>query len=96
MEWVARDRVRDYLEQNYRYGKSHHALRTARRAEGARQRKPISHLMLARRAAGASVRSVAAALGGSQERKLELTRQWGWIAYELGLRVAVDREALGR
>lgn len=95
MEWVARDRIRDYLEQNYRYGKSHHALRTGRQDEGARQRKPLSHPMLARRATGAAVRSVAAALSGSEERKLDLIRQWGWISYELGLRVAVDREALG-
>ncbi len=96
MEWMARDRIRGYLEQNYRYGKSHHALRTAWQADGAPQRKPLSHLMLARRAAGAGVRSASVTLGGPAERKVELIRQWGWIAYEFGLRVAVDRQALGR
>ena len=94
MEWVARDRMRDYLEQNYRYGKSHHALRTSWRAQGAPQRDPVSHLMLARRASGATVRTIAATLRRQDERRLELARQWGWLAYELGLRVAVDRQAL--
>jgi glycosyltransferase involved in cell wall biosynthesis len=96
MDWVPRDRVRDYLEQNYRYGKSHHAFRTEWQADGAPQRRPISHLMLARRASGAALRTASATLKGDSDRKVELVRHWGWIAYEAGLRVACDRQALGR
>jgi glycosyltransferase involved in cell wall biosynthesis len=94
MDWTPRDRIRGYLEQNYRYGKSHHAFRTGWQGDGARERKPLSHPMLARRAAGATVRSAGAAVRGDAERRLELLRHWGWIAYELGLRVAVDRDLL--
>jgi glycosyltransferase involved in cell wall biosynthesis len=94
MDWIPRDRIRGYLEQNYRYGKSHHAFRTGWRGESVSERRPLSHLMLARRATGATVRSAGAAIGGDAERRLELLRHWGWISYELGLRVAVDRDRL--
>lgn len=55
MEWIPRDRLRDYLEQNYRYGRSHVELCRRWAAAGAEMRPPTPlGRLLARGAANAA------------------------------------------
>jgi glycosyltransferase involved in cell wall biosynthesis len=96
MDWVPRDRIRDYLEQNYRYGKSNYALRRTWCDRGAPQRPPFSYRLLARRAVGTSARTAGAAIGRRRERVLELMRDWARLAFQLGYRVAADQDRRAR
>ncbi len=95
MDWVPRDRIRDYLEQSYRYGKSNYALRRAWRDRGAPQRPPFTRRLLVRRGLGTAARTAAALIGRRRERVLELMREWARLAFQLGYRVASDRERRG-
>jgi glycosyltransferase involved in cell wall biosynthesis len=92
MDWVPRDRIRDYLEQNYRYGKSNYALRTAWRDRGAPQKPPLPRRLLARRALRTGVRTASAVSARRRERVVELMREWARLAFQLGYRVAADDE----
>jgi glycosyltransferase involved in cell wall biosynthesis len=92
MDWVARDRIRDYLEQNYRYGKSNYALRRAWRDRGAAQKEPIPRRVLVRRVLRTGARTATAVIGRRRERVLELMREWARLAFQLGYRVAADQD----
>ena len=96
MDWVARDRVRDYLEQSYRYGKSNYALRRSWQDRGAPQRTPWRRRLLLRRGLGLAARTIAAAATRRGDRVLDLMRDWARLAFQLGYRVAAgqDREPL--
>ena len=88
MEWVPRDTVRGYLEQNYRYGKSNHALRGAWAAAGAPRRDPMGWMPL-----GAQIARRAARMAwvGVRRDRESLAGQLGdgaRLAFELGYRVA--------
>jgi glycosyltransferase involved in cell wall biosynthesis len=95
MDWVPRDRVRDYLEQNYRYGKSSYELRTRWEEAGAKKPAPWGYPRLSRRivrTAGRALRNAAL------RRKDELVRDANTaslLAYELGYRIAADRVRRG-
>ncbi len=90
MEWVPRRRVRDYLEQNFRYGRGKYALRREWADAGARQIDPMSHLLLARRIASTSARACLAVARRDDEATVEELRAGGWLAFQLGYRAAAD------
>jgi glycosyltransferase involved in cell wall biosynthesis len=92
MDWIARDRIRDYLEQSYRYGKSNYALRSAWQGRGAPQREPWPRRLLLRRGLGTAARTAAAALTRRRERLLELMRDWANLAFQAGYRAAAARD----
>jgi len=92
MEWVPRETLRGYLEQNYRYGRSHCALRTMWRERGAPQSEPMSYPLLARRIAGVVVRGGVAALRRQGDEVLEELRKAGRFAYHVGYRRAAARQ----
>ncbi len=96
MDWVARDRIRDYLEQNYRYGKSNYALRRAWADRGAPQREPVPHRLLVRRALRTGARTSMAMIARRPGRALELMRDWARLAFQLGYRVAADQDRRAR
>ena len=93
MDWVARDRILDYLAQSYRYGKSNYALRRSWRARGAPQRPPVPYRLLVRRALRTCARTVVALVRPHDERLLERMRDWARIAFQLGYRVAATQHA---
>lgn len=92
MDWVARDSVRDFLEQNFRYGRSNRALRREWEAEGAPVPAPRSWLHMGLRAV-----AVPALIGLAAVRRrrdlvaANLVRAAG-LAYDAGYRVAANAE----
>ena len=88
MEWVPRATLRGYLEQNYRYGRSHRALRHSWAAQGAPPPVGMSYPLLARRIAGVVVRSTLAAARRRDEELLEQLLKGGRFAYHVGYRRA--------
>jgi len=86
MEWVPRETLRGYLEQNYRYGRSHRALRTTWADRGAPRPGGMSYPVLARRIAGVLVRGAVAAARGRDDEVLEQLRRGGRFAYHVGYR----------
>ena len=88
MEWVPRATLRGYLEQNYRYGRSHRALRQDWAAQGAPTPVGMSYPLLARRIAGVVVRSGLAAARRRDEELLEQLLRGGRFAYHVGYRRA--------
>jgi cellulose synthase/poly-beta-1,6-N-acetylglucosamine synthase-like glycosyltransferase len=96
MEWVPRDRLRDYLEQNYRYGRSNWALRRDWAAAGAPQREPESYPRLARSFTGAAVRTTQAILARRGGEALDHIRRSAWTTFQVGYRRAADADRHGR
>ena len=96
MDWVPRESLRGYFEQNLRYGGSHWALRHDWAHAGAPQSRPMPHLLLARRIAGVAVRGTLAAARRDDEAVLDELRKGGRFAYHVGYRLAADRARLGR
>jgi glycosyltransferase involved in cell wall biosynthesis len=86
MEWVPRETLRGYLEQNYRYGRSHRALRTTWADRGAPRPVGMSYPVLARRIAGVLARGAVAAARGRDDELLEQLRRGGRFAYHVGYR----------
>lgn len=91
MEWVPRDRVRDYIEQNYRYGKGHYALRRSWASVGAPAPMTEPHLHLLRRTAGITLRLGRAAARREPDGVLMHLRDAAYLAFLIGVRVADDR-----
>jgi hypothetical protein len=87
MEWVPRDRVRDYLEQCYRYGKAHRRIHADWAANGIPQRASLGYptilRRLVRRAAEAGWAGV---VRRDSEDAVEGVRSIGRYAFELGYR----------
>ena len=90
MEWVPRDRLRGYLEQNYRYGISSCALRRGWADRGAAHPDPWARSVILRRIARAGARVAKARLLGRDDELAEQLRWIGQLAYETGYRVATD------
>lgn len=84
MEWVPRQRLRDFLEQNHRYGKSNHALRAAWAAAGAPQRRPAHPVRLVKRAAVTALRLGVAAVTRREDDLVAAARGAGALANEFG------------
>ena len=95
MEWVPRDRVRDYLEQCYRYGKAHHAIRRDWAARGAPQRSVLGYPTILRRIARRTARAGWAGARGDSEEVVETVRSIGRYAFELGHRRAAGAAGKG-
>jgi colanic acid/amylovoran biosynthesis glycosyltransferase len=92
MDWVPRERLRDYLEQNYRYGKSHHALRREWAAQGLPQLDPMPHRELAKRLATTGARAGVATLRRRPDVMLDHVVGGAGLVFQLGYRVAADTE----
>jgi hypothetical protein len=88
MEWVPRDRVRDYLEQCYRYGKAHHGIYRDWAAGGAPQRAALGYPTILRRLARRTARAGWAGVMRDSEEVVESVRYIGRYAFELGFRRA--------
>ena len=89
MDWIPRDRARDFLEQNYRYGKSNHLLRTDWHHAGAPIVAPKPVLPLARAAVSLAVHL---AVSSVRRRDEDVVRYLSWsagVAFDIGYRVAV-------
>ena len=92
MDWIPRESVREFLEQNFRYGKSNRALRREWQAEGAAVPAPRSWLHMGLRAL-----AIPALIGlGALRRRddlvaANLVRAAG-LAYDAGYRVAASAE----
>lgn len=92
MEWVARDRLRDYFEQCYRYGKAHRALHVEWADQGGPQKTPLAYKQLVRRAVrltGRAAREGIVRRDGSEV--VDCLREGGRLTFELGYRNAAGR-----
>ena len=96
MEWVPRERLRGYVEQNLRYGASRHALSTMWGDRGARHFVPMSYRLLARRIAGVALRSAVAAARRRDDELLDQLRRGGRFAFHVGYRRAAGRNGSAR
>jgi len=92
MEWVPRERLRDYLEQNYRYGKSNLELRRTWKGAGAPQVEPMARAVLARRIVKLGLRAGVSVTRRRPGALVENVVAGASLAYELGYRVAADTE----
>jgi len=92
MEWVPRDRVRDYLEQNYRYGKSNRALRLRWQREGAPLPEPWPGAVLARRLVKTGVLATLARVRRCDEELVGRLLDGARLAFQVGYRVAAKAE----
>jgi len=88
MEWVPRDRLRDYLEQCYRYGKAHHEIRTAWAAGGVPQRAGLGYPTILRRIVRRTVEAGWAGVRRDSDEVIDSVRTIGRLAFELGYRRA--------
>lgn len=89
MEWIPRDRLRDYFEQCYRYGNAHYSLWTSWSGEGAPQRKPLAYRTLVCRGVRFTIQAASAALVRRDRGKVvECLRGYGGLAYDFGYRRA--------
>jgi glycosyltransferase involved in cell wall biosynthesis len=86
MEWVPRETLRGYVEQNYRYGRSQRALRREWADRGAPPAVGMSYPLLARRIAGVTVRSALAAVRRRDDELLDQIVRGGRFAYHVGYR----------
>ncbi|WP_432547375.1 glycosyltransferase family 2 protein [Kineococcus sp. SYSU DK004] len=99
MEWVPRTRWRDLLEQNYRYGRSHHALRVDWSDRGLDVREPLPPWRLLARTAKAGLRYGAAVPRGADARAQRFVAlagscfDWGyWSAHRAGRAASAHSE----
>ena len=88
MEWEPRATLRGYLEQNYRYGRSHRALRHLWAAQGAPAPVGMSYPLLARRISGVVARGALAAARRRDDELLDQLVKGGRFAYHVGYRRA--------
>ena len=94
MDWIPRDRARDYLEQNYRYGGSNHQLRSEWSDRGAAPATPVGHLRLAKRLASVSLRLAAARARHDDEGSITYLTHAAGLCFDVGYRIATDRSRL--
>lgn len=83
MDWLPRSRVRDLLEQNYRYGKSNSELRRRWLAEGCPQRAALPLPRLAAMVMKHGLRCTMAATQGL-DVQAEKLQALSWAAFEAG------------
>ncbi|WP_369052487.1 glycosyltransferase [Kineococcus terrestris] len=93
-DWVPRDRARDYVEQNYRYGRSNHQLRLDWAHEGADLPAPVPAARLVRNLAAMSLRFARARLRGDEDRQVQQLSHSAGVCFDLGYRLAHDRYRL--
>jgi glycosyltransferase involved in cell wall biosynthesis len=91
MDWVPRDRATDFIEQNYRYGKSHFALRKDWSGQGLDlvQGTPRHRLLKTTIAIGA--RYAHARVRKQDDEAVEQLVHASGVLFELGYRVAQDQ-----
>ncbi|MGI4893801.1 MAG: glycosyltransferase [Janthinobacterium lividum] len=94
MDWIPRDRARDFLEQNYRYGKSNHLLRSQWAAQGAPMAAARPHVPLLRSLLGLSARMAVALARRDVEREAKYLAWAAGVCFDVGYRIAVDRQRL--
>jgi glycosyltransferase involved in cell wall biosynthesis len=95
MEWVPRDTLRGYLEQNYRYGKSNHGLRLAWAGEGAPPREPMAWPRLAVQVSRRAARLSWAGARRDREAIVEQMGDGARLAFELGYKAGARDERRG-
>lgn len=83
MEWVPRDRARELLEQNYRYGKSHHGLRVEWSDRGLPVVEPLPLWRLLARTGRSVVSSVGALVTDRGQLPSKVVRMAG-VCYDWG------------
>lgn len=91
MEWVPRDRVREYLEQNYRYGKSNWALRRGWIGAGAPQARPHPCTRLARQTLYIGSRFAISRRRGREDQAAIWLRRGAVLAFRSGYWVAAHQ-----
>lgn len=84
VEWVPRERLRDFLEQSYRYGRSNHALRAAWADAGAPPRRPVHPIRLLKRAGITALRLGTAVVLRHEDSVVAAARDAGALANEVG------------
>lgn len=84
VEWVPRVRVRDFLEQHYRYGKSNFDLRERWRAQGMPGREPLPAKTIAARGALTALRFGYASLRRKPGRQAEVLADAAFLANHVG------------
>ena len=87
MEWVPRDRLRDYLEQCYRYGKAHHGIYSDWADRGAPGRPSLGYPTILRRIVRRTAEAGwAGVVRRDSEKVVDSMRSVGRYAFELGYR----------
>ena len=87
MEWVPRDRVRDYLEQCYRYGRAHHGIYSDWADRGAPGRPALGYPTILRRIVRRTAEAGwAGVVRRDSEKLVDSVRSVGRYAFELGYR----------
>ncbi len=94
MDWIPREDPKEFLEQNYRYGKSNHQLRLDWQAEGADVVPAQPHLRLLKTAAVLASRFARAGRRGDRDAAALNLRHAAGVCFDIGYRVAVDRYAV--
>ncbi|GAB3222933.1 hypothetical protein GCM10027586_12650 [Kineococcus gypseus] len=95
MEWIPRDRARELLEQNYRYGRSHHGLRREWSDRGLPVVDPLPTWRLAARSTRAALRFVGSLPLGADSRAERFVPLAG-ACFDWGYWVAHHRARTGR
>jgi glycosyltransferase involved in cell wall biosynthesis len=96
MDWIPRDSLRDFVEQNFRYGKSNRALRREWHAEGAPLPAPRSWPHMAARAVAIPALIALGALRRREDLVTKNVVRAAGLAYDAGYRVAARDEAPAR
>lgn len=96
MQWIPRDRIRDYLEQNYRYGRSHYALRTMWASAGLAPEAPMPLGLIGLRAVRVLARASIAGVRGHSDGVVAQIHAGGMVAFRLGYRLAAVETATRR
>lgn len=91
MDWVPRDKARDYLEQNYRYGGSNHQLRLDWAAAGAPPASPKSLLPIVKSGVWLGTRLLSARVRRDDEATARYLSWSAGLAFDLGYRKAFSR-----
>ncbi|WP_432508833.1 glycosyltransferase family 2 protein [Kineococcus auxinigenes] len=94
MEWIPRDRARELLEQNFRYGKSHHGLRREWSSRGLTVVEPLPAWRLAVRSGRAALRFARSLTAGPDARARDFVPLAG-ACFDWGYWVAHHREPAG-
>ena len=91
MDWVPRDDLRQYIEQNFRYGGGSHQLRLDWESHGAAHRDPTPYWLLLRRSLALTVRIALAAARQDRPRTVTLLARTQAISFQWGYTLACRR-----
>jgi len=88
MDWEPRTSSRELLEQNFRYGRSTHALRVRWQEAGAPVPAPLPYWRLARRTLGRGVRATSALVRRDHDGLVQLLADSAQLSSDWGYRLA--------